>query len=146
MVGVTHQGSVPGSRFEQTMQAGRKAFNAGKKREAHDLWHEAARLDPFREEVWLALLDVVASDEDRHVCLQNIIAINPLNVRARRLLRAQDAKEQKANQRNQRKVDQARQRSKGRRDAFSRALVRGIALGVMAVVLAVFISIVLYGR
>ena len=35
----------------------------------------------------LALLEVLEDEEDRKVCLKNIIAINPLNTEARRQLR-----------------------------------------------------------
>jgi len=58
--------------FAELMQAGRKAFTAGKRKTAHDLWREAANINPYDEQVWLALLDVLEGDNDRRVCLQNI--------------------------------------------------------------------------
>jgi hypothetical protein len=68
------------------MQAGKEALDNGDHQTAHDLWREAATLDPYNEKVWLALYRVISSDDDRIVCLQNIIAINPANVKARRRL------------------------------------------------------------
>ena len=70
------------------MQAGRDAYKQGKRRLAHDHWHEAATVDPYNEQVWLSLFRVLETDEDRIACLENIIAINPMNVQARRRLRA----------------------------------------------------------
>jgi len=56
------------STFADLMQAGRVAFSAGKRRMAHDLWREAANIDPYNEQVWLALLEVLDADADKRVC------------------------------------------------------------------------------
>ena len=76
-------------RFDELMQAGDQALAAGNRRAAHDRWREAATIDPYDEQVWLSLLRVLDDEEDRRVCLENIIAINPMNVQARRLLHRQ---------------------------------------------------------
>lgn len=73
--------------FRQLMQDGKHAYDRGKKQIAHDLWRQAAMLDPYNESVWLALLKVLDQRDDRIVCLNNILAINPTNVQARQLLR-----------------------------------------------------------
>src|SRR5262245_26005356 len=83
-----------GDDFTRLMEGGRLAYTQGNRRRAHDLWREAATIDPYSEQVWLALLDVLDSDDDRIVCLQNIVAINPMNIQARRQLRAYGAKTQ----------------------------------------------------
>ena len=75
-------------RFEELMQAGREAYKQGQRRLAHDHWHEAATVDPYNEHVWLSLFRVLETDDDRIACLENIIAINPMNVQARQRLRA----------------------------------------------------------
>src|SRR5829696_3091029 len=75
------------ARLKALMKEGKEAFASGHHSLAHDIWREAATLDPYNEQVWLALLRVLESNEDRRVCLQNIIAINPTNVRARHMLR-----------------------------------------------------------
>ncbi|PJF40034.1 MAG: hypothetical protein D6737_19115 [Chloroflexi bacterium] len=77
--------------FAQLMRAGRKAYDAGDSTAAHDYWRQAAVIDPYNEKVWLALYRVVETEDDRKACLENIIAINPANVQARRRLRRFDA-------------------------------------------------------
>lgn len=134
----------PTSRFTDLMQAGRVAYEAGKPKAAHDLWKEAAALEPYNEQVWLALLDVLQTDDDRRVCLQNIIAINPLNVQARRQLNRIDARLQR-----EKLQQQARQRQRlswlrQRRRLFVRAILLGIAIGLSGVFFGLVISILLY--
>lgn len=73
-------------RFVELMRAGQVAYAKGKRRRAHQLWQHAAMLSPYEEQVWLALLNVLDSDEDRRVCLENIVAINPRNLQAREQL------------------------------------------------------------
>ncbi|MCC6613134.1 MAG: hypothetical protein IT320_06620 [Anaerolineae bacterium] len=63
------------------------AKRAGNKKKAHDLLRQAASLAPYDEAVWWSLLDVVDNEPDRVACLENILAINPDNVEARRLQR-----------------------------------------------------------
>ncbi|MBK8029892.1 MAG: hypothetical protein IPK17_10365 [Chloroflexi bacterium] len=75
------------ARVKQLLQEGEQAFASGDRRLAHETWREAVTADPYNEVVWLALLRVLEGEDDRVVCLENIIAINPLNVEARRLLR-----------------------------------------------------------
>jgi hypothetical protein len=74
-------------KFNELMRAGNAAFAAGKNRRAHYLWRRAAVISPYDEQVWLALLNVLERAEDRRVCLQNIIAINPSNLQAQQQLR-----------------------------------------------------------
>lgn len=63
--------------FENYLKLGRLAQREGDFRRAARYYRRAAVADPYSEQVWLALLEVVETDEDRRVCLQNIIAINP---------------------------------------------------------------------
>ncbi len=74
--------------LDELLEAGREALAAGEKRAAHNLWRQAAVTNPYDERVWSSLMDVLVYDDDREVCLENIIAINPLNTEARRQLRA----------------------------------------------------------
>lgn len=67
--------------------AGRDKLTQGDSTEAYNLLRQAAALDPHDEQVWLALLDVVQTEEDRRICLQNIAKINPNNVAAAQQLR-----------------------------------------------------------
>lgn len=142
-----------GDDFARLMEAGRVAYTQGNRQRAHDLWREAATIDPYSEQVWLALLDVLDSDEDRIVCLQNIIAINPMNIQARRQLRAYGAKTQELtsvrsidskSSRQAAKSLHARQRPRSRGGLFRRAILLGIALGLAGVLFAIFLSILIY--
>lgn len=74
-------------RVNELLRAGRVALAQGDKAKAHTLWKQAAALRPQDEEIWQALLEVVSNHDDRRVCLENIITINPRNEVARRQLR-----------------------------------------------------------
>ena len=101
-------------------------------------------LDPYNEQVWLALLEVLDTPEDRRVCLQNILSINPMNVQARRMMRADEAQMQR----------QAHQREKAKQRAVvlrqqrwvlvRRAVTMGVLLGLTGLIFAVVLSILLY--
>ena len=137
----------PGSeRFEELFQAGRSAFAMGNHQAAHDFWKEAARLSPFNEQVWLALLDVIDSDEDRQVCLQNILQINPMNVQARRMLNVIVARKASAAQMTADKKTDVKQNTRRRRGVFARAFFLGIVIGVSGVVFGIVLSILVYAR
>ncbi|NWG15004.1 MAG: hypothetical protein HXY41_00065 [Chloroflexi bacterium] len=134
----------PGTQFTDLMQAGRVALAAGKPQVAHDLWKEAAALDPYNEQVWLALLDVLQTDADRRVCLQNIIAINPLNVQARRQLNRIDARLERRQLQRKARQRQRLNWLRQRRRLFVRAVLLGIAIGLSGVLFGIVISILLY--
>lgn len=136
--------------FRELMQAGQMAFAAGKHQLAHDIWREAAMLDPYNEQVWLALLDVLESDEDREVCLHNILAINPTNVHARHQLQVYQARAQQLALRRERKLvrdaKEATLAKQHRWALFRRAVLMGIVLGISGVLFAVVVSILMYLR
>ncbi|MEO1288128.1 MAG: hypothetical protein AAFV93_10185, partial [Chloroflexota bacterium] len=58
----------------------------GDDKTAHEFWQQAAMLQPDNEQVWTALMWVIDNDEDRKVCLKNILTINPSNIQAQRML------------------------------------------------------------
>lgn len=132
--------------FAQLMQSGRAAYMSGNRKLAHDLWRDAAQIDPYNEQVWLALLSVLEGDADRRVCLQNIIAINPLNVQARRQLNKLEARAHRIAlyevEQQSRQATWKRNRSR----LLRRAVLLGIAVGVSGILFAVVISILLYAR
>ena len=127
------------------MQAGRVAYTAGKRRMAHDLWREAANIDPYNEQVWLALLDVVEADADKRVCLQNILAINPLNVQARRQLGKIEAHKQRLAANKAEMEERRRWWSRYRWVLLRRALFLGIAIGLSGIFFGILASILVYG-
>ena len=72
--------------FPRLMRLGQIAHSQGDLKQAHDYWRKAAVLEPTNEEVWTALMWVLESDEDRKVCLKNILSINPQNLQAQEML------------------------------------------------------------
>jgi hypothetical protein len=76
---------------EALLGEGDAALAAGDRATAHARWRKAAAADPYDERVWLRLLRVIDDDDDRRVCLENIIGLNPLNTEARQQLRALNA-------------------------------------------------------
>ncbi len=165
--------------LEGLLEAGKQAYTDGDREAAHELWRSAAVANPYDERVWVALLDVLTQDEDREVCLENIIAINPLNPDARRQLRTirrerrirDEAAQQQAEgtgsrKRRQRKASitplprqhdpaivplsnaspsKAEARPRKRRSSFVRAILTGVGIGLLAVVLGVAVSVIVYG-
>lgn len=70
----------------QMLRLARIAANEGDVDSANQLLKRAALLDPANEQVWMMLLYVVETVEDRRTCLMNIIAINPDNESAKSML------------------------------------------------------------
>lgn len=68
---------------EGMVREGINAFKAGRKDEARALLSKAVELDPYNEDGWLWLSGVVTSVDDQRTCLENVLAINPDNSRAR---------------------------------------------------------------
>lgn len=148
--------SASPNNLDTLIDAGSALFAAGDYRGAHDRWREAAIIDPYDERVWLLLLQVLDSDEDRRVCLENIISLNPNNVEARRQLRAvrrrlrlegETAPVQAAQgvtlPRTEKRA--ARKVAQSRRPSFVISLLRGIWIGVLALLLGIALSVLVYG-
>ena len=72
--------------FLQLFTAGKDAARRGHKTKAHDLFRRAIEVDPYHELVWLWLASVVETDEDRRVCFENVLELNPANQTARHQL------------------------------------------------------------
>ncbi len=145
------EGLLHDAKLSDLLEAGDEALALGEARAAHDIWREAAVANPYDERVWLSLLQVLEDEDDRKVCLRNIIAINPLNTEARRqlrlLLRA-ERKREVAVQTAQAAVVTPLPRPQARPSAtrtMLRALLTGIGIGLFAVVLGIGISIAVYG-
>lgn len=73
------------------LRLGYVSYSEGSRKQAYRFWRRAAMLNPGDEQIWLALLTVLETPEDRRVCLQNILALNPNNLQARQQLRALEA-------------------------------------------------------
>lgn len=147
------------SSFESLLEAGKRALSAGNRRAAHEYWRMAAVSHPYEERVWVALMDVLTEEDDREVCLENIIAINPLNPEARRQLRvlrsvpslaesapepAQAAPPSDKAETAIKPLAETRESKRVRRSPGASILI-GIGIGVLAVALGIVISILAYG-
>lgn len=138
------------ARVDDLLRQGEQAFMNGDRRLAHERWREAATVDPYNELVWLALLKVLDSEDDRVVCLENIIAINPLNVEARRHLRHELGQPEmppapNAAVRHPSTLTPIPVISQSPVTAVLRGLVIGIGIGLFGALLGVIASIVWYG-
>jgi thioredoxin-like negative regulator of GroEL len=74
--------------IETTLRQGVHAAKAGRKEEARQLLEAVLDADERNEQAWLWMSDVVDSDEERLICLENVLAINPNNEIARKGLAA----------------------------------------------------------
>jgi hypothetical protein len=72
--------------FLHLFNAGKAAARKGHKSKAHKLFRQAIEVDPYHEMVWLWLASVVETEEDRRVCFENVLELNPSNITARRQL------------------------------------------------------------
>lgn len=70
------------SNIDELLQQGIAAIQAGRKEEARQILMQVVELDERNEQGWLWLSGVVESSEDRRVCLENVLAINPNNAHA----------------------------------------------------------------
>jgi hypothetical protein len=65
------------------VREGVNAFKEGKKDDARAFLMKAVEIDQYNEQAWLWLSAVVDTIEDQRTCLENVLAINPHNERAR---------------------------------------------------------------
>jgi hypothetical protein len=70
--------------IDKTLRQGIAAVNAGQKTEARRILMQVVRQDKRNEMAWLWLSGTVDTDEERRICLENVLAIDPNNGAARR--------------------------------------------------------------
>ena len=73
--------------INELLRQGIAAAKAGQNRQARDLLLQVVGRDEINEQAWLWLSSVVESPDDRRLCLENVVAINPDNVHAQAGLR-----------------------------------------------------------
>lgn len=73
-------------RTEQLLKEGIAAARAGDKATARAKLRQVVQLDENNEKGWYWLASVVETDEERRICLGNVVVINPKNERAQQLL------------------------------------------------------------
>ncbi len=74
--------------IETTLRQAAAAAKAGRKAEARHLLETVLDADERNEQAWLWMSGVVDSDEERIICLENVLTINPQNQAARKGLAA----------------------------------------------------------
>ncbi len=74
--------------IQEWFKAGTAVLQTGNKTEAETLLLRVVEADENHEQGWLWLSRAVQTDDDRRVCLENVLTINPDNVIAQRELTA----------------------------------------------------------
>jgi tetratricopeptide (TPR) repeat protein len=74
-------------RTAELLKRGIAAAKGGRREEARQILLHVVELDERNERAWLWLSGVVDAREDRRVCLENVLAINPGNIHAQQGLR-----------------------------------------------------------
>src|SRR3982751_2536210 len=80
------------------MRQGIEAAREGKKAEAKDFFQQVVDADDKNEKAWMWLASVVETDEERRVCLSNVLFINPGNERAQTAMAKLDVRSQQQKQ------------------------------------------------
>jgi hypothetical protein len=62
-----------------TLNAGIAAAREGRREEARELLQQALQADPRSEQGWLWMSAVVETDDERRICLERVLTINPKN-------------------------------------------------------------------
>ncbi|HVU15035.1 MAG TPA: hypothetical protein VHD90_27365 [Phototrophicaceae bacterium] len=68
---------------EAMVREGINAYKTGNKDEARVLLLKATELDQYNEQAWLWLSGLMETPDDQRTCLENVLAINPNNERAK---------------------------------------------------------------
>ncbi|MBK8021622.1 MAG: PD40 domain-containing protein [Chloroflexi bacterium] len=76
----------------ELLRRGIEAARDGKKAEARSLFEQVTELDENNEKGWFWLASVVDTDEERRICLSNVLHINPNNEKAQRAMAALEEK------------------------------------------------------
>lgn len=81
---MTHPETPPST--DDLLRRGIDAAQSGDRTTARHLLEQALQIDERSEKAWFWLAAVVDSVDEKRICLGNVLMINPLNDRARRLL------------------------------------------------------------
>ncbi len=127
--------------FLRLFKEGKDAARAGENKKAHELFRQAIEIDPYREQAWLWLASVVETDEDRRVCFENVLELNPGNTTARRQL--QKLEERIVQETLGSQAGRSKHKSSKRRDKKAAQSSRGKwSFRLMLVTLIIFLSII----
>jgi Tol biopolymer transport system component len=117
---------------QSLLRKGIDAAREGNKAEARRYFEQVTELDDKNEKGWFWLASVVDSDEEKRVCLANVLFINPNNERAQKAMQQIEAKER------QQKSDEEVIPGVSRRQLM---LFGGGGLAAVVLILVVFIAI-----
>lgn len=81
---------------QDLLKQGIEAAREGKKAEAREFFQQVVELDEKNERAWFWMASVVDSDDEKRICLKNVVQINPNNERARKALEQLEAKQRRA--------------------------------------------------
>lgn len=86
--------------IKQLLREGIDAARDGDKATARDKFEQVTELDENNERAWFYLAQVVETDEEKRVCLSNVLVINPNNEKARQQMNRLESKlrEQRADE------------------------------------------------
>jgi hypothetical protein len=85
-------GPNPNDNLQALLQQGIEKARAGDRAGARELFERVVERDENNEKGWFWLASVVDTDEERRICLANVLHINPNNERARQAMNALEAK------------------------------------------------------
>jgi len=83
--------------IQELLKQGIEAARAGQKAEARKFFEQAVDLDDQNEKSWMWLASVMDTDEEKRLCLSNVLLLNPLNERAQKAMAQLDAKSMQSN-------------------------------------------------
>lgn len=78
---------------QDLVRKGIEAAREGNKAAARDFFERAVEIDDRDERAWFWLASVAETDDERRICLRNVLHINPNNERAQRALEKLEQKE-----------------------------------------------------
>ncbi|MBN1285797.1 MAG: hypothetical protein JXB47_10400 [Anaerolineae bacterium] len=73
---------------EQALRAARDAFEQGDRQAARTMLEDIVESDEGNVEAWWLLAQVVELDEEKQICLENVVALDPGHERAQTALQA----------------------------------------------------------
>jgi hypothetical protein len=79
---------------QELVRQGIEAAREGKKAAARDFFERAVELDSREERAWFWLASVSDTDEEKRICLERVLEINPGNTRAQQALDKIEAQDQ----------------------------------------------------
>ena len=120
----------------ELLRKGIEAARDNKRNEAREFFEQVVELDEKNEKGWFWLASVVDSDDERRICLSNVLHINPSNERAKR---AMDALQVKAKEK---KPTPAAEEEEVVAGVSRRQMTLIIGVGGAAVILILIIALV----